>query len=77
MPDHSALEPIAGVTLETFVAVSLELARVQFDSTRAAEIAASQGIPIEQWNQAADGWAERLRSDATVAAEFSRLYRRR
>ena len=70
------LEPIAGVSLASFVAVSLELARFQFDVARAAEVAADLGIPAHAWGDAADGWARRLRDSPTVADEFARMYRR-
>lgn len=77
MSDDPDLQPIGGVTLADFVAVSLDLGRVQFDSTRAAEIAATHGIDVGAWNHAADGWSERLRSNPLVAAEFNRIYRQR
>ena len=70
------LEPIAGVTLAAFVAVSLELARFQFDASHAREVAADLGIPTDAWEDAADGWSRRLRDSPTVAGEFSRMYRR-
>lgn len=70
------LGPIAGVSLAAFVAVSLELARFQFDATRASEIAADLGIPAASWGAAADGWSQRLRNSPAVAGEFARLYQR-
>lgn len=70
------LAPIAGVTLAAFVAVSLELARVQFDARRSAEVAADLGIGGDAWKVAADGWAGRLKASPAVADEFARLYHR-
>jgi hypothetical protein len=70
------LDPIAGVSLAAFVAVSLELARFQFDAGRAREVAADLGIPAAAWVDAAAGWSRRLHDNPAVAAEFSRLYRR-
>jgi hypothetical protein len=70
------LEPIAGVTLAGFVAVSLELARFQFDATHAREVAADLGIAAEAWAEAADGWSTRLRESQVVASEFARMYQR-
>ena len=70
------LAPIAGVSLASFVAVSLELARFQFDASRAGEVAGDLGIAAEEWEIAADGWSRRLRSSPTVAAEFERMYHR-
>ena len=70
------LAPIAGVSLAAFVTVSLELARFQFDASRAGEVAGDLGIPPDAWDTAAAGWSRRLRTSPTVAAEFGRMYRR-
>ena len=70
------LDPIAGVSLASFVAVSLELSRVQFDAGRAREVAEDLGIPPAAWDAAADGWSRRLAASTTVAGEFARMYRR-
>lgn len=75
-PLLAELEPIDGVSLAVFVAVSLELARVQFDATRSREIAEELGIPGDAWDRAAAGWSGRLRSNTRVAHEFARMYRR-
>lgn len=75
-PILSELEPIAGVSLATFVSVSLELSRVAFDGSRSPEIAADLGIGADAWVVASAGWSERLRTSPGVAHEFSRIYRR-
>lgn len=70
------LEPIAGVTLASFVAVSMELARYQFDAARAPEVAAELGIAPDRWAVASAGWSTRLRDHPAVAEEFARRYHR-
>jgi hypothetical protein len=67
-------EPIAGVSLASFVAVSLELARFQFDAGRAVDVALEQGISAREWAAATRGWSRRLQTSPTVATEFERLY---
>jgi hypothetical protein len=68
------LEPIAGISLASFVDVSRELARYQFDATRAVDIAAQRGIERDAWAIAVTGWIERLRTCPDVAEEFERIY---
>lgn len=70
------LEPIAGISLASFVDVSRELARYQFDATRAVDVAAERGIERDAWATAVTGWIERLRTSPQVAEEFDRIYRR-
>jgi hypothetical protein len=70
------LEPIAGVSLASFVAVSLELSRFQFDASRAREVAEDLGIPAAAWDAAAAGWSRRLTGSSAVAGEFARMYHR-
>jgi len=72
----SELEPIAGVSLASFVNVSLELARVQFDASRSTEVAGELGIAPAAWSEASEGWSRRLRESPVVADEFARRYRR-
>ena len=74
-PLQNELEPIAGISLASFVDVSRELARYQFDATRAVDVAAERGIERDAWAIAATGWIERLRACPEVAEEFERIYR--
>jgi len=73
-PQQNELEPIAGISLASFVDVSRELARYQFDATRAVDVAAERGIERDAWMIAVTGWVERLRSCPEVAEEFERIY---
>jgi hypothetical protein len=68
-------EPIAGVSIESYVAVSKGLAAYGYDPTKAPEVAASMGIDADSWNQASEGWNARMRANPGVAQRFNALYR--
>lgn len=66
-------EPIAGVSLEQYVAISRECAAYPGDFAKAAAIAASHGISDESWQAAMNGWNARMHNVA-VAQRFNQLY---
>jgi hypothetical protein len=68
-------EPIAGVSLDQFVAVSKGVAVYNYDQSRLAEIAALQGIPAYSWEDASRGWNDRIKGNPAVAQRFNQLYR--
>lgn len=68
-------EPIAGVSLETYVAVSKGLAAYGYDPTKAPDVAASMGIDADSWQQASEGWNDRMRINPGVAQHFNAVYR--
>lgn len=68
-------EPIAGVSLETYVAVSKGLAAYGYDPTKAPEVAASMGIDGDSWQRASEGWNGRMRANPGVAQRFNTVYR--
>jgi hypothetical protein len=68
-------EPIAGVSIESYVTVSKGLAAYGYDPTKAPEVAASMGIDADSWNQASEGWNARMRGNPGVAQRFNTLYR--
>jgi hypothetical protein len=68
-------EPIAGVSLESYVAVSKGLAAYGYDPTKAADVAASMGIDGDSWTQASEGWNARMRANPGVAQRFNAIYR--
>ncbi len=68
-------EPVAGVTLGQFAAVSKGIAAYNYDQSRLAEVAASQGIDPVSWETASQGWNSRIQSSPVVAQQFNRLYR--
>jgi len=68
-------EPIAGVSLEEFAAVSKGVAAYNYDGSKLPEIAASRGIAAENWAEASTGWNARMHSNPVVAKRFNQLYR--
>ena len=68
-------EPIAGVSIEEFAAVSKGVAAFGYDPTKLPEIAASKGIEAAAWQTAHQGWNERIKRNRAVAQRFNQLYR--
>jgi len=68
-------EPIAGVALDQFAAVSKGVAAYNYDAARLPEIAASKGIDAFSWDQASRGWNDRIKANPAVAQRFNQLYR--
>jgi len=69
------LDPIAGVTLEAFAAVSKGVAAFNYDQSRLVDVAASRGISAGTWEEASIGWNQRIRNNPAVAQRFNQLYR--
>ena len=68
-------EPIAGVSLEQYAAISKHAASSGHDPEKMAELAEVQGISPLDWQAAVSGWNARLRADAAVARRFNLRYR--
>ena len=68
-------EPIAGVALDQYAAVSKGVAAYNYDQSKLVEIAASRGIPAPAWEAAFTGWNERIKRNPAVAKHFNTLYR--
>jgi hypothetical protein len=68
-------EPIAGVALDQFVAVSKGIAAYNYDRSRLAEVAAARGIDPVSWEAASQGWTSRIQASPAIAQEFNQLYR--
>jgi hypothetical protein len=68
-------EPIDGVSLEQFAAVSKGVAAFNYDQSKLAEIAGSKGIPAFAWETASQGWNDRIKRNPAVAQRFNQLYR--
>jgi hypothetical protein len=68
-------DPIAGVSLEEFAAVSKGIAAYNYDQTKLPEIAASRGIPSANWDEATRGWNGRIQANPAIAQRFNQLYR--
>jgi hypothetical protein len=68
-------EPIAGVGLEQFAAVSRGIAAFGHDLAKPAHVTASAGILAQHWESAARGWPDRIRGNHAVARRFNQFYR--
>jgi hypothetical protein len=73
--DDPDFEPIAGIGLEQFAAVSRGVAAFGHDLAKLAHVIASAGIPAQQWESAAAGWQERIRGNHAVARRFNQFYK--
>jgi hypothetical protein len=71
-PDY---EPIAGVALEQFAAISKGVAAYNYDQTKLVEVAAQHGVGAEDWDTASRGWNDRIKANPAVAQRFNLLYR--
>jgi hypothetical protein len=69
-------EPIAGVSLELFAEICKGLAAYGYDVSKGAAVAATKGVGPDAWQQAMDGWNERIRANAAMAQRFNVLYQR-
>lgn len=74
-PAGPDFEPVAGVPLEEFAAVSKGVAAYNYDPSKLVEIAAARGIPAHLWAAAHQGWNDRIRANPAVARRFNQLYR--
>jgi hypothetical protein len=74
-PSGPDFEPVAGVSLDQFAAVSKGVAAFGYDQSKLVEVAASKGITAFAWDTAYRGWNERLQRNPTVAQRFNQLYR--
>jgi hypothetical protein len=74
-PTGPDFDPIAGVSLEEFAAVSKGVAAYNYDQTKLPEIAASRGIPGSNWDEATRGWNGRIQANPAIAQRFNQLYR--
>lgn len=67
--------PIAGVTVEQFVAVVKGIAAYNYDQNMCAPLAAQRGIDRANWDQAAAGFNARITTNPAFAQHFNTLYR--
>lgn len=74
-PAGPDFEPVAGVSLQQFAAVSKGVAAYGYDPSKLVEIAASRGIPAHLWAAAHQGWNDRIKANPAVARRFNQLYR--
>ena len=70
-------EPIAGVSIELYAEISRGLAAVNYDQSRAPEIAAAHGVNATDWATAVAGWNARMQTNRAVGQQFNALYTQR
>ena len=73
--DDPDFEPIAGVGLEQFAAVSRGIAAFGHDQSKLVHVIVSAGIPVHHWETAAQGWRDRIQGNHAVARRFNQFYR--
>ncbi|HEY2644007.1 MAG TPA: hypothetical protein VGI56_09680 [Galbitalea sp.] len=73
-PSAAQLEPIAGVSLETYTAIIKELGARGNDQSLLPEIAQSKGVKVADWDAAKEGWGARIKDDRAVGSKFNTLY---
>jgi len=74
-PAGPDFEPIAGVSLEQFAAISKGVAAYNYDASKLVEVAASKGVDAASWETAHVGWNDRIKANPAVAQRFILLYR--
>ena len=73
--DSPDFEPIAGVGLAQFAAVSRGIAAFGHDASKLGHVTALAGIPAQRWEIAARGWQARIQGNHAVARRFNQFYR--
>ena len=74
-PAGPDFEPIAGVSLEQFAAISKGVAAYNYDASKLVDVAASKGVDAASWESAHVGWNDRIKANPAVAQRFNLLYR--
>ena len=74
-PGDPAFSPVAGVALERYVELGVEMTRQGLDEAGQQAYVAARGIPPARWAEATAGWGARLASDGRVAMRYAYLYR--
>jgi hypothetical protein len=74
-PGDPRLEPIAGVTLEQYAAISKAAATQGADTAGLVRLALARGVASEDaWHEAQEGWNARMKGDMQLATHFGHLY---
>lgn len=74
-PTGPDFEPVAGVSLDLFVAISKGVAAFNYDQSKLVEVAASHGVSTVDWEDASRGWNDRIKANPAVGQRFNQLYR--
>jgi hypothetical protein len=73
-PTAEALEPISGVTLETYTAIIKAVGSQGTDQAVLDQAAVAHGVKPADWAKAKEGWGARLKADRALGAKFNTLY---
>jgi hypothetical protein len=74
-PTGPDFEPISGVSLEQFAAISKGVAAYNYDQSKLVEVAQQHGVGAVDWDDASRGWNDRIKANPAVAQRFNLLYR--
>jgi hypothetical protein len=69
------LEPIAGVTLETYARICKQAAAGSGDEDGLLSIARAYRVDAASWRAASEGWSGRFRGNVPLALHYGDLYR--
>jgi hypothetical protein len=75
-PADPRLAPIAGVDIVTYARIAKTAAKEGLDEAGMRLRAAAFGVPASPWDEAAAGWASRMRGDTALAVHYATMYRR-
>jgi hypothetical protein len=70
-------EPVAGVSIETYAAISRTLTDRGGDQAAAPGIAAEHGVDQASWDAAVAEWNARMQRNPAVGTRFSQLWQGR
>ncbi len=73
-PQPGNLEPIAGVTLETYTAIIKGLGANAGDEAAGEQAAVAHGVKAADWTAAKAGWGARIKDDRAIGSRFNTLY---
>lgn len=68
-------EPVAGVSIETYAAISRTLTDRGGDQSAAPAIAAEHGVDQASWDAAVAEWNARMQRNQAVGTRFNQLWR--
>jgi hypothetical protein len=77
MTNEACFQPINGISLERYAELGAAIADANDDQAKIAEIVEAEGVALEDWNAAKNGWTARMQ-DMTlmgrVATAFMPMY---
>lgn len=68
-------EPVAGVSIETYAAISRTMNEREAGQDAAVVIAAEHGVDASSWQAAMTEWNERMQRNPAVGTRFGQLWR--